>query len=123
MRSSITGFSRIRGGTLSQINGNSIYIKVLLGLMALLQVVDGVMTDQVIGRGLMQESNVLIKSLINAGIFPIAKIVGAIFCCVVLWFLYKRFRVLALATITTVIVFYGVVVIWNLSMITHAFIR
>ncbi|MDD5288572.1 MAG: DUF5658 family protein [Dehalococcoidales bacterium] len=85
--------------------------------MFLLQVFDGLMTHQLAGNGLVQESNQLLTSAISGGNFFFLKIVGASFSCVALWYLYRRFRVLALATISTVIVFYGAVIIWNLSII------
>lgn len=120
MQSSITNSCKILDGTSSS---NGIYIKILLGLMVMLQIGDGVLTHKFAGKGLVGESNILLNSVINSGCFVIIKIIGAAFCCAVLWFLYKRFKTLTILTISSIVVFYSLVMVWNLNVILRYFIR
>ena len=91
--------------------------------MVLLQVGDGLITRQFVSNGLVGESNLLLTSVINSGNFLLVKIVGAVFCCVVLWYLYRRFKTLAIVTVSTIVIFYGLVTIWNLNVILKYVIR
>ena len=120
MQSSIINSCKIPDGIS---NRNHIYIKVLIGLMILLQVGDGLITRQFVGKGLVGESNALLTSIINSGNFLLMKIVGAVFCCVVLWYLYQRFKTLATVTISSIIIFYGMITAWNLNVILKSVIR
>ena len=120
MQGSTISSYKIPDGTSSR---NSIYINILLGLMVLLQVGDGLITRQFAGRGLVGESNVLLASIISSGNFLLVKIVGAVFCCTVLWYLYQRFKTLAIVTISSIVIFYGLITVWNLNVILKYFIR
>ena len=50
--------------------------------------------------------------------FLLLKIIGALICSVCLWFLYKRFRKIALVITSGVIAFYSAVLIWNVAVTT-----
>lgn len=92
-------------------------MKYLLILFSGLEISDGLMTDFFVRNGLVQESNSLMEPIIRDGNFLLLKITGAIICGFILWTIYKRFSRIALIAVSSISVFYGLVIIWNLSVI------
>jgi hypothetical protein len=88
-------------------------MKILLLIMSLLEISDGLFTHISVGKGIVQESNSLMESLISSGDFLTLKILGAVFCAAILWFVHKRFPHLALTVTSGIVVFYSAVMIWN----------
>jgi len=87
----------------------------VLGAMGLLQLVDGLLTYYLVNTGLAEEINPLLTGIAGDTAFPFLKIAGAFMCVAALWLLAKRFRVLALSTGAVVVVFYAVVLGWNVQ--------
>jgi hypothetical protein len=89
----------------------------LLALTGGLQILDGILTQRLVGSGLVTEANSLMKPLISEGSFILFKIAGFLACAVLLYLLHKRFARLAVATASGVSVFYALVLIWNLGIL------
>jgi hypothetical protein len=88
-------------------------MKVLLGIMAALEIGDGVFTHYAAGSGMVGEGNALMESLVMNGDFLVLKIVGALLCAVLLGRLYRRFPGIAVTVTSAVAVFYTAVIGWN----------
>ena len=91
-------------------------MKVLLVLMAQLTMWDGLITQTFVSNGLAKEGNPLMASFVSQGSFLPLKLIGLIACIPLLWFVYKRFPRLTVATTSSVIAFYGLVLTWNFSV-------
>ena len=89
-------------------------MKYLLALLGGFEISDGIITYLLVGNGPIQEANPLMASLAGEGNFLILKVTGALFCVLILWHLYKRFRKMTLIATSSVVAFYGVVIIWNM---------
>ncbi len=94
-------------------------MKYLLVLFSGLEISDGLMTDFFVRNGLVQEGNSLMEPIIRDGNFLLLKIAGVIICGFILWTIYKRFSRAVLIAVSSISVFYGLVIIWNLSVILH----
>ncbi len=92
-------------------------MKYLLILFSGLGISDGLMTDFFVRNSLVQEGNSLMEPVIRDGNFLLLKITGVIICGFILWTVYKRFSRAVLITVSSISVFYGLVIIWNLSVI------
>ncbi len=92
-------------------------MKYLLILFRGLEISDGLMTDFFVRNGLVKEGNSLMEPIIRDGNFLLLKIAGVIICGFILWTIYKRFSRAVLIAISSISVFYGLVIIWNLSVI------
>ncbi len=86
----------------------------LLGLLAGLQVLDGLMTRFFVSEGVAHEINPLISALAQESYFPILKLAGALACVILLWRLAGRFPRLSSVTALAIVAFYTVVIGWNL---------
>ena len=91
-------------------------MKYLLSLLVIFVVSDGLVTNYLISNGLGREGNPLLQPLVGDIGFIILKIVGALLCAVILWDVSRRYRKLALITTSCGVVFYAVIVLWNLSL-------
>ena len=92
-------------------------MKYIIILLSGLEISDGIVTQLFVGKGLAQESNPLMAPLVAAGDFMLLKIIGVLFSVLILWCLYKRFPLLAISTASSIVVFYGAVLAWNLSVL------
>ena len=92
-------------------------MKYIIILLSGLELSDGVITQVFVGKGLAQESNPLMQPLVMAGDFLLFKIVGVLLSVLALWWLYKRFPLIAISTASSIVVFYGAVLAWNLSVL------
>lgn len=93
-------------------------MKLLLLLMCVLEIADGLFTEQAVGEGLAREANQLMESIIIAGDFLLLKVVGAVVCSIGLWLVYKRFPRLAVSTTSGIVLFYSAVMVWNAGVFT-----
>jgi len=89
-------------------------MKYLVVALASLVIVDGLITEFLIGRGLGQEGNPFLQNLVGEWGFLIAKVLGAFVCAFILWDMYKRWPKLALISTSCFVVCYGAIVIWNM---------
>lgn len=92
-------------------------MKYLLVLFSGLEISDGVITDFFVRNGLVQESNSLMEPIIRDGNFLLLKIAGAIISGFIFWIIYKRFSRAVFIVVSSISVFYLLVIIWNLGVI------
>ena len=91
-------------------------MKILLAIMAGLEITDGVFTNFAAGNGMVSEGNSLMKALVMSGDFLWLKITGALLCAAALWLLYRRFPGTARRVTSAVIVMYTAIMVWNVSI-------
>jgi hypothetical protein len=89
----------------------------LIPLLIVLETADGVITYSAIGKGLVGEANPVIQNIAGTGNFLLMKIMGAIICAWILWLVYKLFPRISLVTTSGILMFYAIVLIWNLSIL------
>lgn len=95
-------------------------MKYLLFLLGGFEIFDGVITHYLVGNGLAREANPLMESIVMEGSFLPLKVIGVLLCVFILWHLYKRFRRVTLITTSTMVVFYGAVIAWNLGVFLNS---
>ena len=88
-------------------------MKCILVLATQFQIWDGLFTHVFVNNGVVKEGNPLMATLIQSGDFLLLKLLGVALCIPVLWVLYKRFPKLAMATASSVAVFYSAILCWN----------
>jgi hypothetical protein len=91
-------------------------MKALLGLLMIFVILDGVLTELLISRGLVREINPFLQPLVGDFGFIVLKVVGALLCALILWDIYGRFPRLAAVTTWIAVAGYGVIVAWNMSL-------
>jgi hypothetical protein len=91
-------------------------MKYLLGVMVAFVVLDGLLTELLLDRGLARESNPLLQPLVGDVGFIILKIVGALLCAFILWDVYKRFPRVGVIATWIAVAGYGIIVVWNSSL-------
>ncbi len=91
-------------------------MKYLLILLGGLEISDGILTHFLVGNGLAQEGNPLMEPIVREGNFLLLKVVGVIFCGLILWGIYKRFCKTSLIVTASIVLFYGAVIAWNLGV-------
>jgi hypothetical protein len=92
------------------------YPLILLLLIALV-IVDGVLTEFVIGSGFGREANPFMLTCLFAGNFMWIKVIGAVLSAVILWDIHRRNQRLALVTATIFVTVYALIVAWNIACI------
>ncbi len=90
-------------------------MKYLLGLLIVFEISDGVITHFLVRNGLAREGNPFLMPLVGEANFLILKVVGVLVCALILWDIYKRLPRVALISTSFFVVFYAVIVLWNLS--------
>jgi len=93
-------------------------MKYLLGFLIVFVISDGLLTNFLVNGGLAREGNPFLQPLVGDIGFIILKAAGVLLCAVILWDVYRRFPRVALISTWCFVVFYGVIVIWNLSLVT-----
>jgi hypothetical protein len=88
-----------------------------LCLLGGLQILDGILTQFIVGYGLVGESNPLVIALIKDGNFLWLKILGAVLSVVIMYLIHRRFPRLALVAISSMVAFYGAVAFWNMLVL------
>ncbi len=91
-------------------------MKYLLILLGGFEISDGIITHFLVRNGLVQEGNPLVEAIVMEGNFLLLKVIGVLLCVLILWDIYKRFPKVALIATSSVVMFYGAVMAWNLSM-------
>ena len=93
-------------------------MKYLLGFLIAFVISDGLLTNFLVNGGLAREGNPFLQPLVGDIGFIILKAAGVLLCAVILWDIYRRFPRVALISTWCFVVFYGAIVIWNLSLVT-----
>jgi hypothetical protein len=91
-------------------------MKYLLIIMVAFVVLDGLLTEYLIASGGAREANAFLAPLVGEGIFMLLKIVGSLFCALVLWDIYTRNQKLATVATWIAMVGYGLIVVWNTGL-------
>ncbi len=95
-------------------------MKYLLGLLIIFEIADGILTHFLITGGLAREGNPLLLPIVGETSFMVLKVVGVLIAAIILWDIYKRWPRVALISTSCFVMFYGVIVLWNLSLFTLA---
>lgn len=95
-------------------------MKYLLGLLIIFEIADGILTHFLITGGLAREGNPLLLPIVGETSFLVLKVVGVLIAAIILWDIYKRWPRVALISTSFFVIFYGVIVLWNLSLFTLA---
>lgn len=91
-------------------------MKALLCLLVLFVILDGLLTELLINRGVVREINPFLQPLVGDIGFMVLKAVGSLLCAFILWDIYGRFPRLAAITTWVAVAGYGVIVAWNISL-------
>ena len=91
-------------------------MKYLLITLVAFVILDGLLTELLLGNGLARESNPFLQPWVGDVGFMVLKIVGSLLCAFILWDIYKRFPRIAVITTWIAVVGYGVIVAWNSSL-------
>lgn len=89
-------------------------IRYLLAALIALVVSDGLITRFLVSRGLGQEGNPFLQTLVGETNFLVIKVLGALLCALILWDIHRRRPKLALISSWCFVVIYAGIVLWNL---------
>ena len=92
-------------------------MKYLLGLLVLLNIADGVLTNALIDLGIGREGNPLLVDVVGEPGFIAIKVLGALLAAFLLWDIYRRHPRLARVATTGCLVVYGGIVAWNSALL------
>ncbi len=92
-------------------------MKYLLGLLVVFGVSDGLITHFLVKTGVGREGNPLLVPLVGEAGFLVLKVFGMLLCAAILWDIHRRFARLALVVTWCAVIFYGAIVVWNLSLL------
>ena len=95
-------------------------MRLLLILLILFQIVDAVFTRWAVTENLVREWNPFVVSLATDWHFLIIKISGALVSALVLWSIYLRFPKTAILGTSSVVAFYGLLLVWNSGIVVIA---
>ena len=95
-------------------------MKYLLILLSGLEISDGIITHFLVRNGFVQEGNPVVESIVKEGNFLLLKVIGVLLCGLILWSIYKRFRKVTLIVTSSIVMFYGAIIAWNLSVLSGA---
>ena len=87
-------------------------MRYLLGLLILLNILDGVTTQIALQSG-GRERNPFLLHVAGEPLFIVLKVAGATICALILWDVYKRYPRLALVFTLCCVTVYAGIVVWN----------
>lgn len=88
----------------------------LLVTLIVCVILDGVITEYLIGTGRAYEANAFLAPMIGSIGFMLLKIFGALLCALILWDIYTRHQRLAAAAAWLATIGYIGIVLWNTSL-------
>jgi hypothetical protein len=91
-------------------------IKCLLIVLVILVIVDGLITQFVVGSGLGREGNPFLKGIVGESVFIPIKALGAGLCAFIIWDIHKHWAKMALIATVCFIVIYTGIVFWNFGV-------
>jgi hypothetical protein len=89
----------------------------LIPLLVALETADGILTYSAVSQGLVREGNPIMQNIAGTGNFLLMKIMGALLCALLLWLVYKRFPRVSLVSAACIVIFYAMVLTWNLNIL------
>ena len=92
--------------------------KIFYLLVALVSfvIIDGILTEFLIGGGKAWEANAFLAPMIGSVGFMLLKIFGSMFCALVLWDVSIRHKKIAEIATWIAVIGYAGIVIWNTSL-------
>jgi hypothetical protein len=91
-------------------------MKYLLGVLVCFVILDGLVTQHLVGGGLAREGNPLLEPLVGGVGFMAVKVAGALICSFILWDVYRRFPKIAVAATWCFVAAYALILAWNSSL-------
>jgi len=91
-------------------------VKYIIALLVELNIRDGLLTYAIVGNGVAREANPFLQTIVLGGGFLSFKLCGGILAVFSLWIIYTRWQTAVLAVGSCFVIFYTVVVGWNLSL-------
>jgi hypothetical protein len=91
-------------------------MKHLLTALVLFVIVDGLVTEYLVGGGLAREGNPLLEPLVGNIGFIMVKAAGALLCTLILWDVYKHFPRIAVGATWCFVAAYALILAWNSSL-------
>jgi len=91
-------------------------MKYLLGVLVSFVILDGLVTEWLVGGGQAREANPLLEPLVGDIGFMLLKVVGALLCTLILWDVYRRFPRIAIGATWCFVAAYGLILAWNSSI-------
>jgi len=95
-------------------------LKFVLGLLFLLIVVDGILTNLLLERGVALEWNPFLKQVAGKGMLVALKVVGGLVCAVVIWDIHRHSPRLGTIVVCIGTGAYLAIVLWNVVLLTNA---
>jgi hypothetical protein len=95
-------------------------IKYLLGALIGLVILDGVLTEFLVGKGAAREANPILQPLVGDAGFIIIKVVGALVCAFLLWDVHRHFPRVGVIATWIAVAGYTAIVLWNTSLVLLA---
>jgi len=95
-------------------------MRVLIGVLIFLVILDGVLTEFLLKDGLAREINPFLEPLVGEVGFMVLKVVGSLLVALILWDIYRRFPRVAVIATWIAVAGYGVIVLWNTSLLVLA---
>ncbi len=95
-------------------------MKYLLGLLVTFGSSDGLLTYFLVKDGTAREGNPFLVPLVGETGFVVLKVLGMLLCAAILWDIHRHFAKLALVVTWCAVIFYGAIVLWNLSVLAMA---
>jgi hypothetical protein len=90
----------------------------LLAMFAFSIILDTVATQFMVSRGIVQEGNPVMASLISSGQFVGFKLLGLLLCSALLWLVYRRFPRLSVSAVLGSLLLCTGILFWNTLVIT-----
>ncbi len=89
---------------------------ILLAVLVGFVILDGVLTEILMKRGVAREVNPFLQPLVGDVGFMVLKVVGSLLVALILWDIYRRFPRVAVIATWIAVAGYGVIVLWNTSL-------
>ena len=89
---------------------------ILLAVLVGFVILDGVLTEILMKRGVAREINPFLQPLVGDVGFMVLKVVGSLLVALILWDIYRRFPRVAVIATWIAVAGYGVIVLWNTSL-------
>ena len=92
--------------------------KFLIPLLVVMESADGILTYSATGKGLVIEANPLLKNITGTSDFLLMKILAGFGCALLLWLMRQRFPKISFITTCSILIFYGIIFMWNIIILS-----
>lgn len=100
----------------SEAAGSNLFLCLILVLVSL-AALDGLISQFLISNGLGTEGNPFMETWVTRDVFPAVKVAGASLCAILLRDINRRRPRFGLISTWCVVGVYGLIVLWNLSIV------